>query len=59
MLDDAKLGISHLTSWDRIALVSDHDMINSLAKFFGHIFPCPVRIFDNASFDQAKQWITE
>jgi len=58
MLDDAKMGMKHLTSWDRIALVSDDSMINSFARFFGHMFPCEVRIYKNAEFDEAKKWIT-
>jgi len=53
------MGMKHLASWDRIALVSDHPMINSLARFFGHIFPCPVRIYKNADLEEAKKWITE
>ena len=59
VFDDAKMGIKHLTSWDRIALVSDHHTINAFAKFFGHIFPCPVRIFKNTEFEDAKKWIIE
>ena len=35
MLDDAKMGLKHLSAWDKIALVSDHEMINTFAKFFG------------------------
>ncbi|MEK7720350.1 MAG: STAS/SEC14 domain-containing protein [Bacteroidota bacterium] len=37
MLDDAKMGMKYLSAWDRIALVSEHHMINTFAKFFGHI----------------------
>ncbi len=35
MLDDAKIGINHAAAWDKIALVSDHEIINTTAKFFG------------------------
>jgi hypothetical protein len=48
MLDDAKMGMKHLSAWDRIALVSDHEMINTFAKFFGHMMSCELRIFKNA-----------
>ncbi len=59
MLDDAKIGMKHLSAWDRIALVSDHEMINSFAKFFGYLMSCEVRIYKNAEFEMAKKWISE
>jgi hypothetical protein len=59
MLDDAKMGMKHLSAWDRIALVSDHEIINSFAKFFGHMLSCELRIFKNAELLDAKKWITE
>lgn len=57
MADDAKIGMKHFSSWDKIALVSDHHMINGLAMFFGYIMPSEVRIFKNAELDEAKKWI--
>lgn len=59
MLDDAKMGLKHLSAWDRIALVSDHEMINSFGKFFGYLMSCELRIFNNAELEEAKSWITE
>ena len=57
MLDDAKMGMKHLSAWGKIALVSDHDMINTFAKFFGYMFSCEFRIFKNAELEEAKKWI--
>ena len=59
MVDDAKLGMKHLSAWDRIALVSDHEMINTFAKFFGHMMSCELKIFKNADLAEAKRWISE
>ncbi len=59
MLDDAKMGLKHLSAWDRIALVSDHEMINSFAKFFGYLMTCELRIFKNTELEAAKNWIIE
>ena len=59
MLDDAGLGMKHLTAWERIAMVSDHPMINTFTKFFGYLLSCQIRIFKNAELDDAKKWITE
>ena len=59
MLDDAKIGMKHLSAWDHIALVSDHETINSFVKFFGHLMACELPIFKNAEFEMAKKWISE
>lgn len=59
MLDDAKMGMKHLSAWDRIALVSDHEMINTFAKFFGHMLSCKLHIFKNGELEEAKKWITD
>ncbi|MHB9143223.1 MAG: SpoIIAA family protein, partial [Paludibacter sp.] len=45
MLDDAKMGMKYLSAWGKIAMVSDHDMINTFAKFFGYMLSCELRIF--------------
>jgi hypothetical protein len=59
MIDDTKIGMRHLTAWDRIALVSDHELINTFAKFFGHMLSCELRLFKNAEIEEAKKWITD
>ena len=58
ILDDAKMGMKHLSAWDRIALVSDHDTINSFAKFFGHLMSCELRIYKNDEMADAIKWIS-
>jgi len=59
MLDDAKIGIKYFSSFDKIAIVSDHEMINAMARFFGHLIPCEVRIFKNAEIEEARKWVIE
>lgn len=59
MSDDAKLGMKHLFGWEKIALVSDLHIINTFASFFGYLVPCDVRVFSNASMEEAKKWISE
>jgi hypothetical protein len=57
--DDAKLGMQHLSEWDRVALVSDHNIINSSVKFFVHLIKAQIKIFKGAELDEAKEWIAE
>jgi hypothetical protein len=59
MLDDAKMGLKHLSAFDKIALVSDHQVINNVAKFFGYLLSCELRIYKDAELDDAKKWISE
>jgi hypothetical protein len=55
--DDSKIGMKHLFAWEKIALVSDHELLNIVAKFFGYMLPCEVRIFKNDALEDAKKWI--
>ncbi|MEP7109775.1 MAG: STAS/SEC14 domain-containing protein [Ferruginibacter sp.] len=59
MIDDAGMGIKNFSAWDRVALVSDHQLINVFAKFFGYLLLGEVRVFSNAGLDEAKKWIAE
>lgn len=57
--EDAKVGLGHLTRFDRIAVVSDVDWIETTVKAFGFVMPCEVRVFDNKHLHEARVWITE
>ena len=59
LADDAEVGLAHLTAWDKVAMVSDHPMINTFTKFFGYLLSCEVRIFKNDKFEAAKKWVIE
>jgi hypothetical protein len=58
MLDDTKMGMKQLSSWDKIALVSDHHWINAFAKFFGYMLSCEIQIFKNSELDEAMKWVS-
>ncbi len=58
-MDDAGVGIKNFSAWDRVALVSDHQIINVFMKFFGYLLPGEVRVFSNVDLDEAKKWIAE
>ena len=54
MLDDAKMGMKHLSSWEKIALVSDQKLVNTFAKFFGYMLSPKLNIFKSSELDEAK-----
>ena len=59
LMDDAKMGLKHLAAFDKIALVSDHHVINNFLKFFGFLFSCELRIYQESELNEAKKWISE
>ena len=59
MWDDAKIGIMHLCSWHKIAVVTDVTWIRGSVKVFGLLMPAHVKIFDNKDIDEAVKWVSE
>ncbi|MBW8060117.1 MAG: STAS/SEC14 domain-containing protein [Solirubrobacterales bacterium] len=59
MWDDARVGMEHPFSWERIAAVTDHDAYRRLFKGIGFLFPAKTRVFSVAELDDAKAWIGE
>jgi hypothetical protein len=57
-LDDARMGLHHWTSFERIGLVTDHEAYRGLAKAFGFLMPGEVRVFTLAGRADAEDWIT-
>ena len=43
--DDAKLGLSHLTAFEAVAVVTDVHWITTNVKLFGLLLRCPVKVF--------------
>lgn len=57
--EDAKVGMKHLTSFERVAVVTDVDWIEKMVKAFGFALPGEVRVFDDDDLEDARQWISE
>lgn len=57
--DDAKVSMKHLLVWERVALVSDHEMLNAFMKFIGHVLPGETRAYKNAELEEAKKWLMQ
>lgn len=55
--DDMVLGIGHLTSWERVAVVTDVDWITNATEALRFMMPCPVRVFPLADADRARHWV--
>jgi hypothetical protein len=59
MWEDAKIGLKHLTSWERVAVVTDVDWIRAAIKVFGFLLHGHIRIFPNSEIFEARAWISE
>lgn len=57
--DDFKVGMHHLTRWERMAVVTDVDWIRYAIRTFGFVMPGDLRIFPLAEKDKAREWITQ
>lgn len=59
MWDDTKVGMKHLTDFDKIAVVSDQKWIRRSIKAFGWLMPGEVKLYEGSELDEAKAWISE
>ena len=57
--DDAKVGLRHITAWERIALVTDIGWIATATRAWGAVMPGAVRVFPNSELSDAKAWVSE
>ncbi len=62
MWDDAKVGLAHITDWEKIAIVTDVNWIQQAGKIFGFAIETmsvqgDVKVFHNNELEQAIEWI--
>ena len=59
MWDDTKIGLEHLTHFEKIAVVTDVDWVIRLVKAAGFLIPGEVRCFANSELAAAQTWISQ
>jgi hypothetical protein len=59
MWRDAKLGLFHVFSFERIAVVTDLDSVRTLVKGGGWTIPGEIRLFSNAEREEAVTWASK
>ena len=55
--EDTKLGLGHLRSWERIAIVGDADWLRRSLHALGWAMPGEIRMFASGEMDAARAWI--
>jgi SpoIIAA-like len=53
------MGVEHLRSWKRIALVTDIDWMTHLTSLFGRMTPGETKSFSLDQEDEATRWVAE
>ncbi len=56
-VDDALVGWKHLTHWNRVAIVSNRDIIKKITDIFGHLVPGEYKGFKTTELEEAKNWV--
>lgn len=55
--EDFKLGIEHLSRWERAAVVTDVAWIRHAVGAFRLLMPGEIRVFGTAQMSEARKWI--
>ena len=56
--EDAKLGLGHVRSWERIAIVGDADWLRHAVQGLGWLMPGEIKVFALEELDEARAWVT-
>ena len=51
--------MGHLTSWERMAVVTNRDWIEHTVKLFGWMVPGKVKVFSTEELSEAMAWASE
>lgn len=58
-LQDALLGINHITKWNRAAIVTDSETVIKFTDAFSKIMPGEFKGFHKAEYQEAIDWTSE
>lgn len=57
-IDDFRVGLKYLRLFERCAIVTDVDWVRKATQLGGPFMPCPVHVFSNDQFKEAKEWLS-
>ena len=58
-VDDALVGLKHLTHWHKVAIISHYNTITKITNIFGHLVPGIYKGFQTNEIETAKKWVAE
>jgi hypothetical protein len=57
--EDFKLGMEHLSRWERVALITDIEWIAHATRLFSFVMPGAMRVYSTSDAAKARLWITQ
>jgi len=57
--EDFKVGMEHISRWERVAVITDIEWIKHATQLFGFFMPSVMRVYPNAEAAKARLWITQ
>jgi hypothetical protein len=57
MWEDFKVGVGHLSRWERAAVVTDVEWMRHAVNAFRFLMPGQMRVFPTADAAEARAWI--
>jgi hypothetical protein len=54
---DTKVGMEHVSRWEKIAVVTDKDWLRHSVNIFGYLIPAEIKVFPAAEEADARAWI--
>lgn len=57
-LQDALLGIKHITKWNRAAIITDSDTVINFTDVFSKLMPGEFRGYHKADYNEAVNWVS-
>lgn len=57
MWDDTMFGLRHMNDFERIAVVTDNEMIGGMIRTMAPMLPSETKVFPVGDLDKAKEWI--
>jgi stage II sporulation SpoAA-like protein len=55
--EDFKVGVGHLTRWEKVAVVTDVDWIRHAVNLFRFLMPGEIKVFPTSRAAEARAWI--
>ncbi|MHA3789115.1 SpoIIAA family protein [Flavobacterium hauense] len=57
-MQDALLGINHITKWNRAAIISDSEAVINFTAVFSKVMPGEFRGYHKADYQKAVDWVS-
>lgn len=57
-IKDALMGLNNLNKWNRVAIISDSESLNTFTDMFSKVMPGEFRGYEPKQLDEAIEWVS-